>query len=318
MNMTVWKRAGVAIVATAVVTGVAGCQDGDAKSAGQTAGQAAGKGVGDVTEALTAAFKKTSEAKAAKFRMTIETTGAGAGAGAGAGTMTMTGVQGWDPTVLDVTMSGGALAGAGAGGGQAGMPDKIHMLMRDDVMYMDMGDKLKKDFDGKRWMKMDFGAMAEESGDASLKAMTANMSGTNQDPAQQLALLLEAPGIKHIGPEKVEGVDTEHYKGSVTFEQMMNSNKNLDHLSAKDRQALVDSMKKAGVKGYDTELWVDKEGYPAKMLVGIQTAQGAMKLTAFYSDYGTKAAVTPPPAGDTLDFVQMMKDLGTGAGAAQG
>ncbi|MEU8543414.1 hypothetical protein AB0C52_26070 [Streptomyces sp. NPDC048717] len=303
MTVSGWKRAGVALTAAAVVTGLAGCEDGDAKSAGQSAGKAVGKSANDVTAAITAAFEKTSKAKAAKFTMTMEMSGTGATDG----TTTMSGVQGWDPTVMDVTMEGGMLAGARAGAD--GVPGKIRMIMRDNVMYTEMGADMAKKFDGKSWMKMDFDALAKESGDPSLKAMTANMSGSNQDPAQQLAILLQARGIKHIGPEKIKGTDTEHYKGTVSVDDMMKADKNLGAVPEKDREAIVETMKTAGLKSYDTELWVDKDGYPAKMVVGMKMARGSVKVTAFYSDYGTKAEVTPPPAGKTLDLQEMMKKM---------
>ncbi|MFE1905410.1 hypothetical protein ACFW96_17370 [Streptomyces gardneri] len=306
MNMSAWKRAGVALTATAVVVGVAGCQDdGDAKAAGGV------KSHGDVTKVIQAAYEKTSAAKAAKIRMTIEMKGDGPGAG----TTTMTGVQGWDPAAMDVTMTGGMFAGAGA----AGMPEKIRMIMHDNVMYMDMGAQQAAEMDGKRWMKLDFAGIAKESGDAALqKQMTQGLGGMNQDPAQQLALLLEAPGIKHIGPEKVEGVDAEHYKGAIAFEDMLKANKSFDGLPQADRDKLVATMKESGIKGYDTELWVNGDGYPVKMVVGMKMPEGQMNMTAFYSDYGTKASVVAPPAKDTFDFMAMIKQLGEGLGEGAG
>ncbi|MFB7358537.1 hypothetical protein [Streptomyces gardneri] len=306
MNMSAWKRAGVALTATAVVVGVAGCQDdGDAKAAGGV------KSHGDVTKVIQAAYEKTSAAKAAKIRMTIEMKGDGPGAG----TTTMTGVQGWDPAAMDVTMTGGMFAGAGA----AGMPEKIRMIMHDNVMYMDMGAEQAAEMDGKRWMKLDFAGIAKESGDAALqKKMTQGLGGMNQDPAQQLALLLEAPGIKHIGPEKVEGVDAEHYKGAIAFEDMLKANKSFDGMPKADRDKLVATMKESGIKGYDTELWVNGDGYPVKMVVGMKMPEGQMNMTAFYSDYGTKASVVAPPAKDTFDFMAMIKQLGEGLGEGAG
>lgn len=303
MNKSSWKRAGVALTAAALVAGLAGCNDGDGKASGAKGGS----GLGDVTQVLTAAYEKTSAAKSAKFRMTMEVEGAGLGAGAGtdAGTITMTGVQGWDPTLMDVTMSGGAFAA----GKSAGGPDKMRMIMRDDIMYMDMGEKQAAQMDGKRWIKMDLAGLAKESGDASLQQLTQGMGGSNQDPAQQLAILLESPGIKHVGPEKVEGVDTEHYKGSVSMDEVLTNEKSFKGMTAEQRKSFTETLEKSGVKGYDTELWVDKDGYPAKMIVDMEMPQGAMKLTAFYSDYGTQAAVEAPPAGETVDFMEMMKGL---------
>ncbi|MFI8961455.1 hypothetical protein ACIGO8_04995 [Streptomyces sp. NPDC053493] len=318
MSMSGWKRAGVALTVAAVVGGVAGCDGGDAKKAAEAPAKAVSDGLGDVTKALTAAFEKTSAAKSVKVSMTIEMTGAGAQSG----TTTLSGVQSWDPAAMDVTMGGPMLGGAGGAGAgnKAGLPGKIRMVMLDKVMYMDMGDKLASEFDGKHWMKMDLGAMAKMSGDPALGSQAdKSLDNMNQDPAQQLALLLKSPNLKHVGAEKIGGTDAEHYKGTLTFEDMLKSNKAYDDaVPEKDRKALLDNVRKAGIKGYDTEIWVNSDGYPVRMLLGMKMPMGSMKMTANYTDYGTKVAVQAPPAKDTLDFAQLMKDLGAGAPASGG
>lgn len=304
--MTAWRRAGVALTATAVVTGVAGCQGADAKKAAEAPVKVAAQGAEAMTKALTAAFEKTSAARSVKVDATIEMTGAGAQSG----TTRMTGVQGWDPAVMDVTMTGSMLGGRG--GAQPGMPEKMHMIMRDNVMYMDMGTEMAAQFQGKRWMKMDFAAMAEETGDPALqKQMTKGLEGMNQDPAQQLSLLLKSPNLKHVGPEKAEGVDVQHYKGTLSVEDMLKSNKAYDDVvPEKDRKTLLDSVRKSGIKGYDTDVWVNADGYPVRMVVGVKMPQGSMRMTARYTDYGTRATVQAPPATDTFDLVKVLKDLG--------
>ncbi|MEU3691501.1 hypothetical protein [Streptomyces narbonensis] len=307
MNMSAWKRAGVALTATAVVVGVAGCQDdGDAK---------AGAGVkshGDVTKVIQAAYEKTSAAKAAKVKMTMTMSGAGADSG----TAELTGVQGWNPAVMDITMKGSMLA---AGGSDA--PEQVRMIMADNVMYVDMGAKQAAEMDGKRWMKLDMKAAAEASGDKALqKQMTGGLESMNQDPAQQLALLLDSPNLKHVGAAKINGMETQHYKGTLTVEQMLAANESSKLLSKKDHDALIANVKKMGMKGYDTQVWVNEDGLPARMDVGMTMAEGSMKMRADYSDYGTKATVQAPPAKDTVDLFKMLKELGEGLGegAAQG
>lgn len=306
MNVSAWKRAGVAVTAVAVVTGVAGCQDGDGKAAG--ADKAQTQSLGDITKVIRTAYEKTSAAKSAKIRMTMELpTGL-----EGGGTMEMTGVQGWDPTVMDITVKGSMLGAAGTGG-----PDKMRMIMLGNVMYMDMGAEQAAKTDGKRWMKLDMQAAAEASGDKALsKSMTGGLENMNQDPAKQLALLLDSPNLKHLGAEKVDGVEAQHYKGTLTLEQMVAANKSLDVLSEKDRADLVENVRKAGITAYDTEVWVREDGYPARMDVGMKSAQGTVKMGMHYSDYGSKAAVQAPPAEDTVDLFEMLKGLGAGGGQA--
>lgn len=307
MNMSAWKRAGVALTATAVVVGVAGCQDGgDAKSG------AGVKSHGDVTKVIQAAYEKTSAAKAAKVKMTMTMSGVGADAG----TVEMTGVQGWNPAVMDITVKGSMLAA-----GDPDAPEQVRMLMADNVMYMDMGAKQAAEMDGKRWMKLDMKAAGEASGDKALqKQMTGGLESMNQDPAQQLALLLDSPNLKHVGAAKINGMETQHYKGTLTVEQMLAANESSKLLSKKDHDALIANVEKMGMKGYDTQVWVNEDGLPARMDVGMTMAEGSMKMRADYSDYGTQATVEVPPAKDTVDLFKMLKELsaGLGEGAAQG
>ncbi|MEU7467133.1 hypothetical protein AB0A94_00980 [Streptomyces sp. NPDC044984] len=312
MGVAVWKRAGVCLTAVAVVVGVAGCQDGD--GGGKKAADSAGSEVqtqNEMTEVLQAAFKNTSEAKSSKVRMTMTMPAAVDGGG----TMEFSGVQGWDPAVMDVTMKGSALTA-----GDPDAPERVRMIMLDNVMYMDVGAKQAAEMDGKRWMKMDFAAIAEASGDAEIqKQMTSGLENMNQDPAKQLALLLESPSLKHVGPEKVDGVQTQRYKGTLSFEEMVDANASFDMLSEEEREELLANVEKTGLKGYDTEVWVNEDNYPVKMVVGMKMPQGTMNMTANYSDYGAKAEVEAPSAKDTFDLMEMLKELeGLGADSEAG
>ncbi|MDI9883959.1 hypothetical protein QMZ92_06015 [Streptomyces sp. HNM0645] len=311
MSMSTWKRVGVSLTAVAVVAGVAGCQDGDegGKKKAADSPRSAVQSQGEITKVIQAAYKKTADAKSAKVRMTM----AMPAGMEGGGTMVMSGVQGWNPGVMDVTVKGSMLTA-----GNPDAPSQVRMVMVDQAMYMEMGAKQAAEMDGKRWMKMDFKAAAEASGDKALqKQMTGSLENMNQDPAQQLALLLGSPSIKHVGAEKVDGVETQHYKGTLTFQEILDANESLDVLSAEERKELVAGVKKAGITGYDTEVWVNEDDYPVKMVVGMKMPQGTMTMTANYSDYGAAATVQAPPAKDTFDLFKMLKEL-EGSGAEGG
>lgn len=307
--MSGWTRGGVSLTAVAVLAGVAGCQ-GDGGSEEAASGAETARSRSGVADAVTAAYEKTSAAKSAKVRMTVSMpTSMGVG-----GDMEMSGVMGWDPTVMDMTMNGAALAAA------SDAPDEIRMVWLDNAMYMDLG-AAAKGMKGKSWLKLDMGALDDASGDEGLgKQLMGGLENVNQDPAQQLALLLDSPNLKHVGAEKVDGVQAEHYKGTLTLDELMKSDGSLGVLGAKDREALVDTMKKSGMKGYDTEVWVNEDDYPVRMDVDTKTPQGTVKVSAHYSDYGAKAQVQAPPAGETFDFAELLGELGagTGTGGASG
>ncbi|MFI1175647.1 hypothetical protein [Streptomyces melanogenes] len=308
MTRSGWTRAALATATAAVVVaGAAGCGGDDKKADGAGGAKKAAAAPQSRTAAsqvLAAAYKKTAAAKSAKVRMSMSTP---ASMGAGAEKTETSGVMAWNPTAMDLTVTSSAAKG------MAGAPEKTRMLWVNNVMYVDMGSmgESAKELGGKRWMKFDMTSLAKQSGQEQLvKQMTAGMENMNQDPAQQLALLLDSPNLKHLGAEQVDGVSSEHYKGTLTVEEMMKSNKMLDTLKPEERQQLLTNMKKTGVQGYDTEVWVNADGYPVRMDVNMSSPQGKIVTSTHYSDYGAKAQVTAPPAGETADLMELLKGLG--------
>ncbi len=312
MRNVLRARGGVALAGAAAVVlagGAVGCSAGGTEKA-ESDGAASGGGDRSVQQVLTAAYKKTSDAKSAKVRMTMSMPAALDGGG----DVEMSGVMGWDPTVMDVTMKGSMMAA------EPGAPEQVRMVWQDNVMYMDMGAAAAKDMDGKRWMKMDLQAAAESAGGDAGQAMS-GLEDMNQNPAEQLALLLESPNLKHVGEEKVDGVTAQHYKGTLTVKEMMASNENLDMLEPAERKELLANIEKSGIKGYDTEVWVNDDDMPVRMDVGMDTPQGKLDMSMKLSDYGAEARVQVPPAADTFDVMEMLKGLEgltEGAGADEG
>ncbi|MER5716822.1 hypothetical protein [Streptomyces sp. NPDC002132] len=299
--MNVRRNTAGATVVVLLLTGAVGCAG-------------AGKGVKhgaerSAAQVLTAAYEKTSEAKSAKVTMTVSMPAATKGGG----DMKMSGTMGWDPAVMDLTMESSALAQA------PGAPERVRMIMRDNIMYLDMGDKAPAELDGKRWMKMDLTAMAEATGDAALrKQMSSGLENMNQDPAQQLAMLLDSPNLKHVGSEKIGGEQAEHYKGTLTVKEMLEANDSLDVLDPKKRAEVLKQAEKAGIKGYDTDVWVNGDDLPARMDIGMDAPQGKIRMSMTFSDYGAKAVVKAPPADQTFDLAQMFKEIAKGVGESGG
>ncbi|MFJ8821622.1 hypothetical protein ACIREE_07550 [Streptomyces sp. NPDC102467] len=302
MTVVVRRTVGAAAATALLCTGAVACGGGSDK-----AGEKAPQSHSQVTQALTAAYKKTAEAKSAKVEMTMKTPSALGGGG----TMKMSGTMGWDPTVMDMTMSGSAFTAA-----DPDAPKNVRMVWQDNVMYMDLGAAAAKDMDGKRWMKMDLAAAAKQSGDEKLTSqLTGGVDSMNQDPAQQIAVLLDSPNLKHIGSAEIDGVQTQHYKGKLTVDEMMAKNDSLKVLSKSERSQLLKNVKKAGIDDYDTELWINDDDLPVRMDVTMDSTQGAVDMSMRYSDYGAAVKVDVPPAGQTFDFMDMLKEISGAAGS---
>ncbi|ESP98647.1 MULTISPECIES: hypothetical protein [Streptomyces] len=304
------RRVAVPAAAVAMVLGLAACEGGETESKGDgKAADSAPKVLSraEAGKALNAAYKSTSEAKSAKVEMTMSMPEGTPGGG----DMKMSGVMGWDPTVLDMTMSGSALQES-----DPTAPESSRVIMEGSVMYVDMGAEAAKEMDGRRWMKMDLGELAEQmdkSGEAGggemAKAMTGGLENMNQDPAQQIAVLMESPNLKHVGPAKVAGEETQHYKGTLSLKEMMDANSSFDALPEKDREELVEAMEESGLEGYQTQVWVNGDDLPVKMDVTMETPEGDVRIVQTFSDYGAAAKVDAPAEKDTLDLMDMLQEL---------
>ncbi|GAA4955056.1 hypothetical protein GCM10023238_22100 [Streptomyces heliomycini] len=184
---------------------------------------------------------------------------------AGSGSMELSGVQGWDPRC-----HGRHHETSGVMADDPDVPEKVRMIMVDDVVYMDAGAEQCRrdgrqalDEDGLRppWPRRPATRTAEADGRRPGEPET-------QDPAQQIALLLESPSLKHVGPEEIDGVRTQHYEGTLSFEEMADADESFDLLSEAERQELLADAEKSGMKGYDTQVWVNEDDYPSRWSSG--------------------------------------------------
>ncbi|MBH1935120.1 hypothetical protein I5Q34_12695 [Streptomyces sp. AV19] len=318
MARTAVRRIGMSLSAAAILVGAVACDSDDNKKDDKSASQSQSKGSDDRSpaQALQAAYKKTSDVKSAKVRMSMTMPGDKA-----AEKVEMDGVMAWNPVAMDMTMKSPSLAKMGGAG-------QMRMLMKDNVTYMEMPAGSMKDapaeMRGKKWMKLDLEAAAKMSGDPAAQkqmmgGMTGSMSDMNQDPAKQMAILTDSPSLKRVGEEDVNGVKAQHYKGTLTVDELVKGNKSAELMDAKDREKFLDGVKKAGIKGYDTDIWVNGDDLPVRVVMGIDSAkQGKMNVTADYTEYGVKAEVTAPPAGETLDLFEMFKGMGAGGKSPAG
>lgn len=293
--MRLMRRAVIGVTVLAVAA-LSGCQSG-----GGGTGTGAADGREDraqqrtaVVQALQTVAKKTEEAKSVRVESTM-TVGGEDGVD-----MKMSGVMSWDPVAMDMTTTGGPTALTG------GDPVEFRTLMVDNVVYVNLGEEAAQEFGGKPWLKMDLEKAAEESGDDQLLGMlTGDKSGMNQDPSQQMGLLLESPEIKRVGKETIDGVATEHYSGTLTVEEALDAGPSSDHLTAEEREELLSGMKEGGVEDMDLDVWVDERGYPVRFDMKMNMAGADFTISQHYSDYGTEVSVKAPPASQTADMTEM-------------
>ncbi|MEU5599085.1 hypothetical protein [Streptomyces sp. NPDC020298] len=295
MKSTTVRRVTLSVAVLTALTGVAACGNDDGKS-GDKAG---GDGVTHLSPvaALLSAEKSTDKADSAKVRSTTSI--------GGMMSMKADGALSWGDGLrgdLTITYTGGQMADAMRKAGTTSMEARY----LPDAYYAKMSEKFAAQFGGKHWIKYAYDDLAKLAGGsgAYLKDQMQNTT-----PNQSVKMLLASGDVKKVGEEKVAGVRTTHYSGTVNVADLAGKSSNL---SASQLADLKKQLKQAGVTTDTVDIWVNDQDLLVKKVEKADMATGPMTSTAYYTDYGVKVSAEEPPASDTKDFKDLMKSTGTG------
>jgi hypothetical protein len=168
-----------------------------------------------------------------------------------------------------------------------------------DAYYAKVGDKFAAQMHGKHWIRYDYDDLADLPGGSGtyLKDQLRNTA-----PIQPVKLLLASGDVRRAGTETVRGERTTHYSGEVEVAALADS-------------ALKEQLVQAGVTTETVDIWVDDRDLLVKKVEKGETTAGAYAQTAYYTDYGTEVSAEVPPASDTADFSELVKQQGAGTGS---
>jgi hypothetical protein len=293
MKCTSVRRAGLAIAALTLLAGATACGgSGGSRGSGDSGkGEEGGPRLSPVA-ALQSAEKSTDGADSAKVESTTTMGSVMA--------MTAEGALGWGDGLtgtLTITYTGGTMADTMRQMGAASMEARY----LPDAYYARMGDSFAGQTGGRHWIKYAYDDLASLGGGsgAYLKDQL-----TNTTPNQSVKLLLASGDVREVGKEKVRGRPTTHYSGTVKVADLAEKNSHLDRSRLDE---LKKTLEQAGVTTETVDIWVDDRDLLAKKVEKGETTAGSYSQTAYYSDYGTEVAAEAPPAGDTADFRELVK-----------
>ncbi|MDL5205869.1 hypothetical protein [Streptomyces sp. ALI-76-A] len=274
------RRMKAAAIGTAAVMGsivLTGCGN-DSEPASDKAGPSSSASTGagaqeDGTTAVRAAYDKTAEAETAKMTIDMKVSAKGQ-------SITTDGQGALDfqegESVMTVTAEG----------------KSIEQRVVDQVLYQKVPGQQAQ---GKPWMKIDLRKAAQGQG----------VSGQQiGDPAQSAAYAkaITDKDVTEVGTEKVDGVDTTHYRVSVDVAELPGG--------AQLREQVGPTL--------PMHVWLDDDGRLRRQQIdmtvkapaaasakpdtsGAASEQVKMTMVMNYSDFGTEVDATPPPAGQVAD-----------------
>lgn len=188
---------------------------------------------------------------------------------------------------------------------EQGATEAMEIRLVDKAMYIGGGAEMAKEMDGKTWMKFDLSG--SQAGKELDQLGSANQA--EQNPAAESTFLTGAKDVKKVGSEKVEGVDTTHYTGTVTLKDLRASLKDGKADTREQREKSIKQYEKLGVDKLTMDMWVDGDDHTKQFRMKGEADKGPLDMTITFLDYNKPVNVTAPPAKDVADLADLFKEL---------
>jgi hypothetical protein len=186
---------------------------------------------------------------------------------------------------------------------------QVEIRLVGKAMYIGGGAQVAKELDGKSWIKFDMSALGAG------KQLNADQLGAGQadrNPAAESTFLTGSKDVKEVGTETVDGVQTKHFKGTVTLEAFRESLKGKDKATREKREKSLDQYEKMGIDALTMDMWIDGDDHTKQFRMQGDADKGTLDMTITFLDFNKPVTVEAPPAKDTADLAQMMKDAQEG------
>ncbi|MEU8600956.1 DUF1396 domain-containing protein [Streptomyces parvulus] len=277
MKTSVRVPVGASVAALLLAAGAVGCSGGAEESPEMTPAAAVAK-----------AAKNTEEIETIRYRMTGRTPEEGRVKAEAQMQLEPEPAMSMKMTALD------------QGGGQS-----AEIRLVDKAMYIGGGAEAAKEMDGKTWMKFDLAALG--AGGEELDQL-GSASQADKNPATESTFLTGAKDVEKVGTETVDGVETTHYKGTVTLADLEKTLDGEDKATREKRQKSLEQYEKMGLDKLTMDMWVDGDEHTKQFRMRGDAAKGPLDMTITFLGFNEPVKVTAPPAKDTMDLAEMMKE----------
>ncbi|MEV4611708.1 hypothetical protein AB0K43_03790 [Kitasatospora sp. NPDC049258] len=292
------------VVSTVLIGALSACNSGDKKSGGDAAAAGAPSGAASTAASAPAAGgKKDLDPKAALAAAAAVMEKAGNAKLVMSGSTpddNGTGLFSWkSPQALELSVK------------EEGKETKV--LFAGDVMYVGVDAEMGAMFPGKKWLKLDPKAGAAAPGMEDLNAFGSMLQLLN--PAVELAANAQAGKLAKVGPEKVDGVDTVHYKSTIAAKDLVAA---MTGLSDALKASVLKELTSTGAES-TMDFWINEKAELVQMggtdlnpgKGAASAASTAGTTTLKYTELGKATVPAAPPAAEVADMSELLKSLGT-------
>lgn len=206
----------------------------------------------------------------------------------GAGPVTMTGTYSWGKgAAYDIMMDTAA-----AQMEELQDDPQLRSLLVDGAYYYNVDPQPSGPLKGKHWMRIDVDAVLGEQG--------ARFVEKSADPTAGLRYIGLSRNTEDLGEQTIRGKKATHYRATIDTDDMAAKN---GLLSPEEKGNLLNSVT-GPVDTITIDIWVDDQDLPVKLVQEI----GNVKVSADFMKFGSTKAVTAPPASDTADLSDAVRN----------
>ncbi|MFF8591445.1 hypothetical protein ACF061_08320 [Streptomyces sp. NPDC015220] len=114
----------------------------------------------------------------------------------------------------------------------------------------------------------------------------------------------------------MDGVRTTHHQGAETLDGLRKAlrerDKGKDEAVREQHEKGLDRYREMGVEQLTMDTWIDGRDHTKQFRRRGDGTQGPLDLTITFLDLNQPVKVTAPPAKDTADLSEMLKEAGKG------
>ena len=177
----------------------------------------------------------------------------------------------------------------------------ISEILVGDTLYMKL-PQLSSMLGGKAWAEFNLTSL----GSLGSSVQSLIDSAKNTDPTAQLQPLLASGDVHKVGTETVDGVQADHYSGTVDPATAFESSQAAKNLTSAQIAQLKSMLQASGVTKETVDVWVASDGLPVREQVTANGNSGATKVDMHLSDWGKPVSITAPPADQVTDLSSLM------------
>jgi hypothetical protein len=179
---------------------------------------------------------------------------------------------------------------------------QVQEVIKAPIIYMKLPAALSSRLPGggKPWLKLD---LSKASGLPGVSSLAGNPASS--DPSQLLQFLRGVGGgVKKVGSEQVNGVQTTRYHAEISLDKVAQS---LPESSRKAAEQSIKSLEKlTNLKGLPVDVWVDSGNLVRRMRMSFDESPSGQTIHAVitmdFSDYGPQPPPSIPPADQVSDI----------------